>query len=585
MCGIVGIFNIKQQTHELRDKALRMSQKIRHRGPDWSGIYCGGSAILAHERLSIVDPESGGQPLYSPDRKQVLAVNGEIYNHQEIRRRYAGQYEFQTGSDCEVILALYKSLTSDPSRRGENITHEQICGMLESLSGIFAFALYDEERDEFLIARDPIGVIPLYVGYDSDGTVYVASELKALEGQCERFEPFLPGHYAYGKGKVRSEKLKMIRYYKRDWFDYDAVKNNPASADAIRDALKDSVKRQLMSDVPYGVLLSGGLDSSVISAIAEKYSEHRIEDNSQTRAYWPRLHSFAVGLKGAPDLAKAKLVADHIGTVHHEINYTIQEGLDAIRDVIYFIETYDVTTVRASTPMYLLARVIKSMGIKMVLSGEGADEIFGGYLYFHKAPSAQAFHEETVRKLSKLHYYDCLRANKSLAAWGVEGRVPFLDKEFLDVAMRTNPEAKMCGPLPTSPKGEEIFTIEKRIVREAFADMLPEEIAWRQKEQFSDGVGYSWIDTLKKIASEAVTDEQMAHAAERFPINPPLNKEEYYYRSIFAEHFPSDSAARSVNQEASVACSTAIALEWDEAFKNMNDPSGRAVKGVHEKAY
>ena len=585
MCGIVGIFNIKQQTHELRDKALRMSQKIRHRGPDWSGIYCGGSAILAHERLSIVDPESGGQPLYSPDRKQVLAVNGEIYNHQEIRRRYAGQYEFQTGSDCEVILALYKSLTSDPSRRGENITHEQICGMLESLSGIFAFALYDEERDEFLIARDPIGVIPLYVGYDSDGTVYVASELKALEGQCERFEPFLPGHYAYGKGKVRSEKLKMIRYYKRDWFDYDAVKNNPASADAIRDALKDSVKRQLMSDVPYGVLLSGGLDSSVISAIAEKYSEHRIEDNSQTRAYWPRLHSFAVGLKGAPDLAKAKLVADHIGTVHHEINYTIQEGLDALRDVIYFIETYDVTTVRASPPMYLLARVIKSMGIKMVLSGEGADEIFGGYLYFHKAPSAQAFHEETVRKLSKLHYYDCLRANKSLAAWGVEGRVPFLDKEFLDVAMRTNPEAKMCGPLPTSPKGEEIFTIEKRIVREAFADMLPEEIAWRQKEQFSDGVGYSWIDTLKKITSEAVSDEQMAHAAERFPINPPLNKEEYYYRSIFAEHFPSDSAARSVNQEASVACSTAIALEWDAAFKNMNDPSGRAVKGVHEKAY
>lgn len=560
MCGIVGIFNIKQQTHELRDKALRMSQKIRHRGPDWSGIYCGGSAILAHERLSIVDPESGGQPLYSPDRKQVLAVNGEIYNHQEIRRRYAGQYEFQTGSDCEVILALYREKGID---------------FMEDLSGIFAFALYDEEQDAFLIARDPIGVIPLYIGYDSDGTVYVASELKALEGQCERYEPFLPGHYAYGKGKVKNEKLKMTRYYKRDWFDYDAVKNNAASVDAIRDALTAAVKRQLMSDVPYGVLLSGGLDSSVVSAIAEKFSEHRIEDNSQTRAYWPRLHSFAVGLTGAPDLAKAKLVAEHIGTVHHEINYTIQEGLDAIRDVIYFIETYDVTTVRASTPMYLLARVIKSMGIKMVLSGEGADEIFGGYLYFHKAPNAKAFHEETVRKLSKLHYYDCLRANKSLSAWGVEGRVPFLDKEFLDVAMRTNPEAKMC---PGS-------TIEKKIVREAFADMLPEEIAWRQKEQFSDGVGYSWIDTLKKITSEAVTDEQMAHAAERFPINPPLNKEEYYYRSIFAEHFPSDSAARSVNQEASVACSTAIALEWDAAFKNMNDPSGRAVKGVHEQAY
>ncbi len=554
MCGIVSIFNIKKQTHELREKALRMSQKIRHRGPDWSGIYCGGSAILAHERLSIVDPESGGQPLFSPDRKVVLAVNGEIYNHQEIRRQYAGRYDFQTGSDCEVILALYRDKGID---------------FLEDISGIFAFALYDEEKDAFLIARDPIGVIPLYIGYDSDGTVYVASELKALEGQCERYEPFLPGHYYWSK------EPGMKRYYHRDWFEYDAVKNNDASVNTIRDALKDSVRRQLMSDVPYGVLLSGGLDSSVISAIAEKFSEHRIEDNSQTRAYWPRLHSFAVGLKGAPDLAKAKLVADHIGTVHHEINYTIQEGLDAIRDVIYFIETYDVTTVRASTPMYLLARVIKSMGIKMMLSGEGADEVFGGYLYFHKAPSAKAFHEETVRKLSKLHYYDCLRANKSLSAWGVEGRVPFLDKEFLDVAMRTNPDAKMC---PGS-------TIEKKIVREAFADMLPAEIAWRQKEQFSDGVGYSWIDTLKKITSEAISDEQMAHAAERFPINPPLNKEEYYYRSIFAEHFPSESAARSVNQEASVACSTAIALEWDAAFKNMNDPSGRAVKGVHEQAY
>ena len=571
MCGIVAILNVKEQTSELRQKTLRMSQTIRHRGPDWSGIYCGGAAILAHERLSIVDPESGGQPLYSPDRKQVLAVNGEIYNHQEIRRHYAGRYEFQTGSDCEVILALYRSLVHSPSQTGEeNIyTHEQICGMLEQLSGIFAFVLYDEERDEFLIARDPIGVIPLYIGYDSDGTVYVASELKALEGQCERYEPFLPGHYYW------SRKPGMKRYYQRDWFDYDAVKGNEASIDAIHDALEDAVRRQLMSDVPYGVLLSGGLDSSVISAIAQKYSEHRIEDDNRTRAYWPRLHSFAVGLKGAPDLAKARLVADHIGTVHHEINYTIQEGLDAIRDVIYYIETYDVTTVRASTPMYLLARVIKSMGIKMVLSGEGADEIFGGYLYFHKAPSAKDFHDETVRKLSKLHLYDCLRANKSLSAWGVEGRVPFLDKEFLDVAMHTNPEAKMCPGT----------TIEKKIVREAFADLLPKEIAWRQKEQFSDGVGYSWIDTLKEITSKAVSDEQIAHAAERFPINPPKNKEEYYYRSIFAEHFPSDSAAQSVPSEASVACSTAIALEWDTAFRNMNDPSGRAVKGVHEQAY
>ena len=554
MCGIVAILDVKEQTQALRDKALKMSQKIRHRGPDWSGIYCGSSAILAHERLSIVDPESGGQPLFSPDKKQVLAVNGEIYNHQEIRRCYAGQYEFQTGSDCEVILALYR---------------EKGINFLEDLSGIFAFVLYDEEKDEFLIARDPIGVIPLYIGYDSDGTVYVASELKALEGQCERYEPFLPGHYYW------SVDPGMKWYYRRDWMQYDAVKDNSASVEAIHDALTDAVKRQLMSDVPYGVLLSGGLDSSVISAIAEKFSEHRIEDDSKTKAYWPRLHSFAVGLKGAPDLAKAKLVADHIGTVHHEINYTIQEGLDAIRDVIYFIETYDVTTVRASTPMYLLARVIKSMGIKMVLSGEGADEIFGGYLYFHKAPTAKDFHEETVRKLGKLYMYDCLRANKSLSAWGVEGRVPFLDKEFLDVAMRTNPEAKMC---PGN-------TIEKKIVREAFANLLPEEVAWRQKEQFSDGVGYSWIDTLKAVTAAAVSDEQMAHAAERFPINTPKNKEEYYYRSIFAEHFPSDSAAKSVPSEASVACSTAIALEWDSAFKGLNEPSGRAVKGVHEQSY
>ena len=565
MCGIVAIFNVKEQTPELRTKALGMSKKIRHRGPDWSGIHCSGSAILAHERLSIVDPESGGQPLFSPDGKQVLAVNGEIYNHKEIRERYKGRYDFQTGSDCEVILALYRD-------KGVNF--------LEDLNGIFAFALYDEEQDAFLIARDHIGVIPLYIGYNADGKVFVASELKALEGECERYEPFLPGHYYWSKDPG------MKRWYKRDWMEYDNVKDNTASSDAIRKSLCAAVKRQMMSDVPYGVLLSGGLDSSVISAITESYAERRIETDSKSRAWWPRLHSFAVGLKGAPDLAKARLVADHIGTVHHEINYTIQEGLDALRDVIYFIETYDITTVRASVPMYLLARVIKSMGIKMVLSGEGADEIFGGYLYFHKAPSAEEFHKETVRKLSKLHLYDCLRANKSLSAWGVEGRVPFLDKEFLDVAMRTNPKAKMCSVLPASRSGEADpkASIEKRIVREAFEDMLPEEVAWRQKEQFSDGVGYSWIDTLKKITSEAVTDEQMAHAEERFPINTPLCKEEYYYRSIFEEHFPSESAARSVPHEASVACSTAVALEWDEAWKNMNDPSGRAVSGVHENA-
>jgi asparagine synthase (glutamine-hydrolysing) len=578
MCGIVSIFNIQEQTPELRQQALRMSQKIRHRGPDWSGIYCGGSAILAHERLSIVDPESGRQPLFSPDKKQVLAVNGEIYNHQSIRAHFAGKYQYQTGSDCEVVLSLYREMREDTDfdtliYKDEAAVHRRITRMIEQLSGIFAFALYDAERDEFLIARDPIGVIPLYIGFDRDGKVFVASELKALEGQCSHYEPFLPGHYYYSKSPGQK------RYYTRDWMDYSAVADRFADHDEavkdIHDALEASVKRQLMSDVPYGVLLSGGLDSSVISAIAQKYSENRIENGEETRAYWPRLHSFAVGLKGAPDLAKARLVAEKIGTVHHEINYTIEEGLDAIRDVIYFTETFDVTTVRASTPMYLLARVIRSMGIKMVLSGEGADEIFGGYLYFHKAPDAKAFHEETVRKLGKLYLYDCLRANKSLAAWGIEGRVPFLDKEFLDVAMGMNPALKMC------PGG----TIEKKIVREAFSDMLPAEVAWRQKEQFSDGVGYSWIDTLKQVTASAVSDEQMAHAAERFPIATPQNKEEYYYRSIFAEHFPSDSAAKSVPSVPSVACSTAEALAWDAAFKNMNDPSGRAVAGVHEQAY
>lgn len=554
MCGFVGIFGMKDSSVDWRTKALKMSSKIRHRGPDWSGVFAGETCILAHERLAIVDPLSGGQPLYSPDGKCVLAVNGEIYNHQDIRKKLAGQYDFRTGSDCEVILALYQKKGID---------------FLEDLNGIYAFALYDSEKDALLVARDPIGVIPLYIGHDPDGTIYVASELKALEGFCTEYEPFLPGHYYW------SPDGKMTRWYERDWFSYDAVKDNPADPAYIREALIAAVKRQLMSDVPYGVLLSGGLDSSITSAIAAMFAQNRVEDDSRTEAWWPRLHSFAVGLKGAPDLVKAREMAEYLGTVHHEVNYTVQEGLDAIRDVIYYIETYDVTTVRASTPMYLLARVIKSMGIKMVLSGEGSDEIFGGYLYFHKAPSAKALHEETVRKLAKLYQYDCLRANKSLAAWGVEGRVPFLDKEFLDVAMRINPAAKMC---PGN-------TVEKKILREAFQDMLPESVAWRQKEQFSDGVGYSWIDSLKVVAESSVSDEQMAHAAERFPVNPPMNKEEYCYRSIFEEHFPSASAAASVPSVPSVACSSAVALEWDAAFRNMNEPSGRAVAGVHNDAY
>lgn len=550
MCGIVCTFNIKRSEESLRPQILKMSKTIRHRGPDWSGIFSNDKAIMAHERLSIVDPESGGQPLYSKDRKLVLAVNGEIYNHREIRKHFEGKYEFLTQSDCEVILALYRE-------KGPNF--------LEDLNGIFAFALYDIENNCFLIGRDHIGIIPLYQGWDKDGAYYVASELKALEGYCNKIEEFLPGQYFY------SPDEQPTQWYHRDWMEYDNVKDNTSSVETLRKALEDAVERQLMSDVPYGVLLSGGLDSSIISAVAKKFAARRIESGNKEEAWWPRLHSFAIGLEGSPDLAAARKVAEHIGSIHHEIHYTVQEGLDAIRDVIYHIETYDVTTVRASTPMYLLARYIKSMGVKMVLSGEGADEIFGGYLYFHKAPNAREFHEETVRKLGKLHLYDCLRANKSLAAWGVEGRVPFLDKEFLDVAMRLNPRDKMAS------NGK----IEKHILREAFQDYLPKEIAWRQKEQFSDGVGYSWIDSLKAIANEKVSDEQMENVQYRFPINPPMTKEEYVYRSIFSELFPSDSAARCVPSEASVACSTSVALEWDAAFKNNADPSGRSVKDIH----
>ncbi len=554
MCGIVCTFNIKQDSAQLRQQVLQQSKTIRHRGPDWSGIFANDRAILAHERLAIVDPASGKQPQYSKDGNLVLAVNGEIYNHREIRQRYEGRYEFQTQSDCEVILALYQDKGKD---------------FLEDLNGIFAFALYDVANDTFLIGRDHIGIIPLYQGWDAYDNYYVASELKALEGYCIRIEEFLPGQYYY------SPDGAPVKWYQREWMDFENVKENETDIDVLRKALEDAVERQLMSDVPYGVLLSGGLDSSIISAIAKRKASMRIESGNTEQAWWPQLHSFAVGLTGSPDLAAARKVADHIGTVHHEIHFTVQEGLDAIRDVIYHIETYDVTTVRASTPMYLLARVIKSMGVKMVLSGEGADEIFGGYLYFHKAPNAEEFHKETVRKLSKLHQYDCLRANKSLAAWGVEGRVPFLDKEFMDIAMRLNPSDKMAG------KGK----IEKWVLRKAFEEYLPESITWRQKEQFSDGVGYSWIDTLKAITTAQVTDEMMTRVAETYPINPPLSKEEYYYRTIFNSHFGSDQAASCVPSVPSVACSTPIALEWDEAFKKQNDPSGRAVASVHEQAY
>ena len=584
MCGFVRAFDLNSGSkpiaeglkEELRAQVLDMSKKIRHRGPDWSGVYTGENAILSHERLSIVDPLSGKQPLVSDDGKIILAANGEIYNHKEIRKEFEGKYNFQTGSDCEAIIPLYKKF-----RESGDFTL-----MIEKLSGIFAFALYDSENDVYLVARDEIGVIPLYQGWDKAGRYYVASELKALEGECQTIEEFPNGHYFYSKD------AKPVRWYKRDWESFDAVKNNaratddkgeiinPSVIEKVRNGLESAVKQQLMSDVPYGVLLSGGLDSSIIAAITQKFSKKRIESDSKEAAWWPQLHSFAVGLEGSPDLIAAQKAADYIGTVHHEVHFTIQEALDALPDVIYHIETYDITTVRASTPMYLLARVIKSMGIKMVLSGEGSDELFGGYLYFHKAPDAKEFHEELVRKMSKLHLYDCLRANKSLMAWGVEGRVPFLDKEFLDIAMSLNPSDKMNIRLSNGKQ-----RMEKWILRKAFEDMLPEEICWRQKEQFSDGVGYNWIDTLKKMTEEKVSDAEFARRENRFPVNPPKTKEEYYYREIYSKLFPSDSAAKVVPHEAGVACSTAKALEWDAAWKNMDEPSGRAIAGVHDKAY
>jgi asparagine synthase (glutamine-hydrolysing) len=562
MCGIVCAFDLKQPSAVLRPQLLTMAKCIRHRGPDWSGIYDDDKAILAHERLAIVDPTSGKQPLFSEDRKLVLAANGEIYNHMELRKQFEGNYNFQTKSDCEVILALYK---------------EKGASFLDDLNGIFGFAIYDVDKDDYFIARDHMGIIPLYIGWDKNGTFYVASELKALEGVCIKIELFPPGHYMEGKdGEIK-------RWWTRDWMEYENVKDNETHIEDLREAMDDAVHRQLMSDVPYGVLLSGGLDSSITSALAKKYADKRIESGDKDSAWWPQLHSFAIGLEGSLDLAAAQKVAEHLHTVHHEIIFTIQEGIDAIKDVVYQLETYDITTIRASIPMYLMARAIKAMGIKMVLSGEGADEIFGGYLYFHKAPSAEEFHKETVRKLDKLHQYDCLRANKSLAAWGIEGRVPFLDKEFIDVAMRINPKDKMIHG--ESPDLRSRQAMEKWILRKAFEDMLPESVLWRQKEQFSDGVGYSWIDSLKEMVDKEITDEQMANAQYRFPIQTPASKEEFYYRSIFEEHFPSDTAALSVPSLPSVACSSPVALKWDESFKNMNDPSGRAVANVHDKAY
>ncbi|AUI81866.1 asparagine synthase B [Alteromonas macleodii] len=552
MCGIFGILDIKTDVSELRTQALDLSKLLRHRGPDWSGIWNNDNTILCHERLAIVDVDTGAQPLISQNDKQILAVNGEIYNHKQLAANLDESYPFKTRSDCEVILPLFQQKGID---------------FIDELEGMFAFILYDEEQDAYLIARDHIGIIPLYTGYDEHGNFYVSSEMKALAGVCKTISEFPPGHYLWSK------EGKITKYYKRDWMEYDNVKDNTSNLEELRVAFEKAVKSHMMSDVPYAVLLSGGLDSSLVSAVAAQYVAKRVEDEDKTDAWWPRLHSFAVGLEGAPDLKAAKKVADMIGTVHHEIHFTIQEGLDAIRDVIYHLETYDTTTIRAATPMYLMTRKIKAMGIKMVLSGEGSDEIFGGYLYFHKAPNAKEFHEETVRKLDRLHMFDCARANKATSAWGVEARVPFLDKNFIDVAMRLNPQDKMCLD----------GKMEKWILRKAFdnGETLPAEVLWRQKEQFGDGVGYSWIDSIRDFVENEVTDQQLATAEFRFPVNTPDTKEGYYYRTIFESYFPQESAARCVPGGKSIACSTAEALEWDESFKNNADPSGRSMKGVH----
>jgi asparagine synthase (glutamine-hydrolysing) len=560
MCSILGIFGLQpgDDLGALRRQALELSQRQRHRGPDWSGVHADEAAILVHERLAIVDPAGGSQPLRSADGRLVLAVNGEIYNHRELEKQLAKPYAFQTGSDCEVINALFAQ-------------RDDIGTWLGELNGIFAFALWDRERQHYLIARDPMGVCPLYWGHDSHGRVCVASEMKAIAGICADVAQFPPGHY------YDSTRGELVHYYNRPWRDYDAVAGVQVSAQELREAFERAVHRQLMSDVPYGVLLSGGLDSSLVAACAARFARRRIEDDDRGEAWWPRLHSFAIGLEGSPDLAAAEIAAKALDTVHHGFKYTFEEGLDALPEVIRHVETYDVTTIRASTPMYLLARRIKAMGVKMVLSGEGSDEIFGGYLYFHKAPNARAFHEELVRKLDALHNYDCLRANKSMMAWGVEPRVPFLDVEFLDVAMRMDAQAKMVD----KSRVDGTRRIEKAVLREAFEGYLPKEILWRQKEQFSDGVGYGWIDGLKAHAESHVSDREFAAAANRFPVNPPQTKEAYFYRRIFEQSFPGAACAATVPGGKSIACSSPTAIAWDAAFANAADPSGRAVADVH----
>ncbi|OUZ99119.1 Class II glutamine amidotransferase domain [Macleaya cordata] len=554
MCGILAVLGCSDDSQAKRVRVLELSRRLKHRGPDWSGLYQHGDCFLSHQRLAIVDPASGDQPLFNEDKAIVVTVNGEIYNHEELRKRLPN-HQFRTGSDCDVIAHLYEEYGED---------------FVDMLDGMFSFVLLDTRDNSFIVARDAIGITSLYIGWGLDGSIWIASEMKGLNDDCEHFECFPPGHlYSSKQGGFR-------RWYNPQWFS-EAIPSTPYDPLVLRRAFESAVIKRLMTDVPFGVLLSGGLDSSLVASITARH----LAATKAAKQWGPQLHSFCIGLEGSPDLKAAREVADYLGTIHHEFHFTVQDGIDAIEDVIYHIETYDVTTIRASTPMFLLARKIKSLGVKMVISGEGSDEIFGGYLYFHKAPNKEEFHHETCHKIKALHQYDCLRANKSTSAWGLEARVPFLDKEFINVAMDIDPEWKMIDP----SKGR----IEKWVLRRAFDDeehpYLPKHILYRQKEQFSDGVGYSWIDGLKAHAADHVTDKMMINAEHIFPHNTPKTKEAYYYRMIFERFFPQNSAKLTVPGGASVACSTAKAIEWDSTWSKNLDPSGRAALGIHVLAY
>ncbi|KAL2758210.1 hypothetical protein ACRALDRAFT_1061424 [Sodiomyces alcalophilus JCM 7366] len=576
MCGIFACHR-HPDVHKFKPTALRLAKAVRHRGPDWSGNVIANNTILCHERLCIVGVESGAQPLTSPDENIILAVNGEIYNHRLIRKSLQNGYSYKTTSDCEVIIPLYTEYGLDAPKH---------------LDGMFSFVLYDKKQDRTIAARDPIGVTTFYQGWSSKqpGTVYFASELKSLHSVCDKIEAFPPGHV------YDSATGDFTRYFQPTWWDPARVPNTPLDLKRVRETLETSVRKRLMAEVPYGVLLSGGLDSSLVAAIAqretlrlkkaalaangtaESMSENPdvgeglvgIDDDNQlsTVTYLPQLHSFSIGLPGAPDNKAALEVAKFLGTKHHVMTFTIEDGLNALSDVIYHLESYDVTTIRASTPMYLLSRKIKAMGIKMVLSGEGSDEAFGGYLYFHAAPDKNAFHEETVRRIKDLHLSDCLRANKATSAWGLEARVPFLDKAFLELAMNIDPQEKMIT-------GERI---EKYILRKAFdvsdepgaEPYLPEKILWRQKEQFSDGVGYGWIDALKENAELHVTDEMMKNPKPEWGDDIPDTKEAYWYRVMFDEHFPPHCAS--------------TVKRWVPTWSEQTDPSGRAI-AIHNEKY